>query len=186
MVKIAIHGKARSGKNTLADLIIEEVSNKKEINHTKVYAFADSVKQIAMIMFPDTEEKVLWGESELRCTNILNTDFSYRQLLIDIGSLGRKYEEDIWINSLIKKINIEKMSLAVISDLRYKNEFQALKKDGYHLLKIVRPDNKYKVNHISETDLDDISDNNFYIFNNDKDIDNLRKQVEKFVSNLYI
>ena len=54
-----------------------------------------------MQMLPQTPHKILWGDSQLRATKIEGTDKTYRDLLIDIGRLGRTYNKDIWVNSLL-------------------------------------------------------------------------------------
>ena len=71
-----------------------------------------------------------------------------------------------------------------LSDLRFKNEFYALKKDGWFCVKIVRPEQEEtrkgtgKIDHDSETSLDSIDDKewNYIIYNN--------KNIQDFYDNL--
>ena len=65
MIKIAISGKANSGKNTLAKLIKQELKQQ-SINSCKFLAFADPIKKMSLIAFPDIPKKWLYGSSNYR------------------------------------------------------------------------------------------------------------------------
>jgi hypothetical protein len=64
------------------------------------------------------------------------------------------------------------------------NEFHALKNDNYKLIKLYRNDHT-KINHATETDLDDLNDSywDYIIYNNDalnlleEKVKNIAKQV---------
>lgn len=190
MVKIAISGKARTGKNTIAEMmeLIFQSENKKVF----MTAFADPIKNQVMNWFPDTDREILWGASELRSTLIPGTEQTYRQLLIEIGQLGRKFNPNIWINQTLKEVDQkmdergeDQIDIAVITDNRFHNEFLAVKKDNYLSIRIIRPDNNYNLDDISETDLDHLDNAEFdYVISNDSDISSLRKQVKKMCKNI--
>jgi hypothetical protein len=82
--------------------------------------------------------------------------------------IGRKMYSPIWINKTLKTILREGSELALITDVRFPDEIEAIKKAGgvvIRLTKIVNPEDK----HISETSLDvDVYDwDNFdYIVDN--------------------
>lgn len=189
MYKIAIAGKANSGKNTLGKLIANALKEQlnKNILKIKYLAFADPIKQMAQIMYPELPSKTLFGASHLRNTIIPNAfdnegaPLTIRKLLIDLGTNGRKYNESIWIDVLgssLKKYESEK-DVAIITDVRFIDEFEYLKKKDCFIIKIIR-DNKTIINHASETEQDSIPEESFnYIINNDEGIDKLRKEAYK-------
>lgn len=190
MVKIAIHGKARSGKDAAADLIegILKFYGKPPIRT----AFANPIKEIILQMFPQAEKNCLYGPSELRDRTIPdvfdnnNQPVTYRKLLLDLGKFGKLYDEDVWVKAVLAQI--EKFDSAVISDLRFKNEYVALKKKNFITLKIEAPTNNYVVNDISEKDLSNFDNSKFdFVVINKKDgieelFANVREIVEKIVA----
>src|ERR1700682_1662512 len=129
MLKVAISGQMRSGKNTLANMLIEELDfDKKSV---KLAALADPIKNILLSMVPKADKECLFGSSELRSKEIgfdlLNRSgepLTYRQALIDIGKLGRSYNSDIWLNALVQDAELSQDKKVYIScDVRFKNEF---------------------------------------------------------------
>ncbi len=184
MYKFAIVGKANSGKNTLANLIFEHIKwdeidsgNLSYLDdRLKSVAFADPIKEMIHIMFPSINKDCLYGSSALRSTVIPNAfkdnnPLTIRQLLIDIGTgLGRSYNENVWIDNLFFKLDKAEKENALafaVPDVRFVNECTALKNKGFYLIKLVR-DSQLKINHISETNQDSISDVEFdtIIYNN--------------------
>lgn len=193
-MKIAISGKANSGKNTLAGLI-----QSKSGLETKTYAFADPIKQIALKIFPFLDKNILWGPSYLRETKIPivegwgldKDDLTYRDILLKIGEQHKKmFGKDIWINSVFYQIKNcasydKKNNLTLISDVRFKNELQACKDNDFLLIRIKRDGIKRvnKENHISEVDLNDVYDDQFdIIIDNSAGINELSEQVNTIIS----
>lgn len=191
---VAISGKANSGKNTVADMIGYWYDGLREIQtEYEVFAFADPIKNMILEMYPDTDHKILRGPSELRMTKIPNSDKTYRNLLIDLGALGRSYDQDVWAKATIAKAKkytqgADPYRLAIISDVRAINELFAVKEDFY-LIRVIRPNNAYEnrpeAKDISETSLDHIP---FSMFNeilvNDGDINALEKKIKELVLRL--
>jgi hypothetical protein len=196
MYKIGICGKAKSGKNTTASIILEElaaIEGKKSLL-SETIAFADPIKEIILKMFPTARKSCLFGASELRSNvigpNLFDLDglpLTYRQALIDIGSNARKYSPNIWVDCFDKKyqqiINndlnqSQKTEIIIVPDLRFKEEFDYLKQNNYFLIKINR-DDVTKINHDSETAQEKFKSSDFnFILNNDEDISQLRKYVK--------
>jgi len=192
--KIIISGKARTGKNTLAEMLCAETHSTSEIEY-KIFAFADPMKEMVMLMFPSTNPQVLWGPSELRSTIVPGeTGKTYRDLLIEIGKLGRSYDPDIWINATIGSINkfLNKMEfgeisnrLAVCADCRFSNELNAVKNNDFVTIRIIRPNNDYIVDDVSEKDLDDVPDNFFnFIVVNDGTLEELKTKAKSIIAKL--
>jgi hypothetical protein len=189
MYKFGICGKANSGKDTVSNIIL----NYNNLNSVKL-SFADVIKKIGLMMFPDVPKECFFGESSLRNTIIEgafkdNKPLTVRQLLIDLGTdVGRKYNKDIWINALISDLNrnYSNTDCAVISDVRFQNEFFALKKDNFILIKIIR-DNCSNINHISELEQESIPNNLFdHIIYNNGSIEELEENVKNILKNIII
>jgi hypothetical protein len=195
MVKFAISGKANSGKNTAATLLGEQYiayNSEPRMTEFKVLGFADPMKKMIMKMYPGTNPDILWGASELRMTPIPNTSMSYRQLLMDIGKLGRSYNPNVWIDATISMANqyAAKGNIPIIADCRFKNELKSLKEEEFFLIRIVRPGNLYQElttsQDISEIDLDDVLDSAFdAIIINDGSISELRHKIAQMVLAMY-
>jgi hypothetical protein len=189
MVKFAISGKANSGKNTTATLLGEELINfNKEIyKEFKIFGFADPMKEMILKMYPYTNPEILWGTSELRMTKIPGTDMTYRQLLMDIGKLGRSYNPNVWADATVSMSNQYAINgnISIISDLRFKNELRALEKDQFFLIRIKRPQNpnSFVSQDISEIDLDDIPDSQFdAVIINDSSLEELKSKIINIVN----
>lgn len=190
IAKVAIIGKAGSGKDTVYKILSKNRYNQVILTgqvEMKKIAFADSVKEIAMKMYPFLKKNVLFGPSKLRSTIIPNSfkdgqPLTVRQLLIDIGTkLGRSYNENIWIENLILKVNklnkVQSNKMIVVTDVRFRNEFDALKNNNFFMIKLNRDDHTL-INDISETQQDEIKDYEFnFILNNNGTLKELDKEI---------
>lgn len=120
---IGISGKSGSGKDTLANILKGAYP---EMNFQHI-AFADKVKVIAgellsvgSSQFENREYKESWVE---------DLNISVRGILQAIGDgLRDKIHPDIWLIALQKRINPSLNYL--VTDCRYKNEAEAIKKMG--------------------------------------------------------
>jgi hypothetical protein len=188
MIKVAITGKANSGKDTVGKIISKE---HRSINRYKNFAtkiaLADPVKEIGMIMFPDLKKNIFFGPSENRKTEIPNSfkndsPLTVRQLLIDIGTnLGRSYNENIWLDVFDSRLSIQEKhgtSLVIVTDVRFRNEFDHVKNKGFFTIRLKR-DNYTKIDNVSETDQDGIADLEFdYVLNNNGTLASLKDEIK--------
>ncbi|HVI40805.1 MAG TPA: hypothetical protein VM577_09105 [Anaerovoracaceae bacterium] len=185
--KIAIAGKANSGKNTIADLIGQQIG----LTY-KIFAFADPMKEMIMKMIPQTDREVLWGPSHLRMTPTPNSELTYRHLLLDIGKLGRSYDPNIWINATIHMVQDYvdgslgfRERVALIADVRFKNELKAVKENDFLSIRVVRPNSVSTTTStdISEVDLDDVPDSEFdVVLTNDGTMEDLKAKIKDIVN----
>lgn len=61
---------------------------------------------------------------------------SPRTILIEIGNHMRAYDLGVWINAALSTVNCD---LLFITDCRYPNELEAVRKVGGHTVKMIRP-----------------------------------------------
>ena len=192
MYKIAISGKAGSGKDTFAKLLRKQFDNVPGTG-AELVALADPIKEIIRIMFPRTKKHTLYGPSELRQDLIPNAfksgiPLTYRMLLQDLGTeVCRGYNESIWLD--VATYKAEKAvdcfrSSFIITDIRFVNEFNHFKNLGYNMIRIKR-DSLNNMNHSSETEQDSISDDAFdFVVDNNGTKSDLKKIVSNIVHKL--
>ena len=88
----------------------------------------------------------------------------------------RKMYEPVWVQSCVNKIKHEQSSLAIVADVRFPNEVDAIKNAGGSVVRLNRANRAD--NHPSETALDDY-DFDHYI-DNTGSVDALISQVKSF------
>lgn len=198
MYKIAITGKANTGKNTLAKLLFQGCNAKDSAARLaqtglgrqgysgKFMAFADPIKEIVMTMFPRANKECLYGPSQLRSEVIPGAfkdgkPLTYRQALIDIGTeVGRKYSDRVWLENFDDRFSKLKKNLdiVVVTDVRFRNEFDHLKEKGFFQIRLYREAVAPEIQHISETGQSSIRDDEFdYVLFNTKTLDELKEEV---------
>lgn len=201
MYKIAICGKANTGKNTLSRLLEQEIYwlNNAEYQakygkdmsfSSKSVAFADPIKEIVMVMFPNSNKECLYGPSHMRSEAIPGAfkngkPLSYRQALIDIGTeVGRSYNDKVWLENFdhrYEQLLIQKNppNLVVVTDVRFRNEFDHLKAKGFFQIRLYRDTGMAPIQHISETGQASIKDEEFdYVLFNNKSLEDLKEEVK--------
>jgi hypothetical protein len=190
MIGFAISGKARAGKNTVAEMIVRAMGLAE--SQYMITALANPMKHIAQVMFPEAEQENLYGASELRSRvipgNYTDADgnrLTYRRFLLDLGAFGRRYNSDIWLNALVESAKRNKeLSAHIVADLRFCNEIGYFKKTGYHMVRILR-DDCAKIDDVSETEQDGIPNSEFNtILTNNDSLDDLYCNVQKMVNSL--
>lgn len=135
--------------------------------HVKIYHFADYLKKICVDLF-DLEPKQVYGTDVDK-----NTDTPYnmtaREFLQYLGTdVMRKIKDTVWVDVTIKKILEEQSSVAIIPDVRFPNEVQAIHQAGGCVIRLTR--DPHRSQHPCEIALDEEHYNwsNFdHIINND-------------------
>ena len=158
---IGITGKKRSGKDTIADFLVEKY------NFVK-YGFADPIKEIARIIFGFTENQLFEKEKDIidEGWGIKPRDF-FQKFGTDYGQFifpkhfpeifKEKDERTLWIlvfkRWYLNKIKENPNLKVVISDVRFKHEFECIKELNGYVIRVKRGNN-VKDEHISENELD--------------------------------
>ena len=176
-----------TGKNTLGKILVKELQRQ----HSSPFylwptylAFADPIKEMARIMYPQLPKKFLFGPSKYR-SEIIQGAFkngqplTVRQVLKDLGTQGREYQDDIWLNIFdIRFSALQNQGIIIVSDVRYRNELEHLKKNGFYQIRIYRDTGLPTDTHISEAGQDNILDDEFdYVLHNNKSLDELKMEV---------
>jgi hypothetical protein len=186
---IAISGKIGSGKSTVGDIF--------EKQGFVLDSFAKSVKDICSILFGYDRNKIegstpadrLWREKiDKNNTNLIGKDFTPRDAMVLVGTeFGRNMiHPNIWIETLFNRSDKNKDLL--ITDLRFPNEYEEIKKRGGIVIRINRPNltnlinNSNSSNHISECALDN---HNFdYVINNDGTLYDLEISIINIINEI--
>jgi hypothetical protein len=196
MYKIAISGKVNSGKSTVADLFSSVFLDRMIHVSDKVQqaALADPIKEMIMIMFPRTNKETLYGPSKNRSEVIPGAykdaqPLTYRKLLQELGTeVGRGYKSDIWLDVMDHKAEVanrDGTGLFIVTDVRFRNEFDHLKSAGYFMVRVTR-DSQLALNHSSETEQESIRDIEFNaIIKNDGTLEQLKDKVSDALDALF-
>ena len=157
-MKICISGRFGTGKDTIADYIVNEYGYEKK-------AFADDMRLFLGSYMGVTKEHK-----------------HYRKIMQMFGTdiVRNLVDEEFWLNRLLEQI---KHPLIVVSDARFINEVEGLKKQGFTIIRVVSDKSRREqigTNHRSETELDDYNLWDYVIENNDS-LEDLYKQVDIFM-----
>lgn len=170
MIKLAFGGKKHSGKTTLADYCAD-------VHMLEPISFADALKMNLIEIGIDAERVF-----EKR-------DPNSRALMQAYGEAMRDQDKDYWLDIALTNIrewqmpphNIEGI---VIDDMRYANEAEALKREGFVLIKIIREGYEHEDDfHPSEAGLpDDVYDHILVAKN--KDLTALYTMIDEIIEEL--
>ncbi len=161
MILLGLSGKAGSGKNTVAQMI---ATLSRGFVHEA--AFADSLKDEVAVAIG--VERHAMDEQKER----------FRPIWQWWGTEFRRFDDnEYWIRKLGNKIagSHFKPDVAIITDCRFKNEFDFVKSCDGFMIRVSRPWPSTAPSHSSETELDEIKHDS--IIMNYGSLDDLRKEV---------
>jgi hypothetical protein len=175
---IGICGLARSGKDTAADIMVEEL-NKYGYNIKKV-ALAEPMKEACRIIF-GWDDDYLYGSKK----DVIDERYgiSPRHVLQTMGTewgqfMLSKYDcfrkttgRKLWVKSLLSKYKGQNI---IISDVRFIHEADEIRKNGGIIIKIEREGLK-RMNHKSEKEIKKI--NGDYTIQNNSTLDKYKLKI---------
>lgn len=128
MTIIGLLGPASSGKSSVAQWLVDNYGAKR-------YSLATLLKEIARKTLDFTDEQV-YGTQAQKETVDPRYGFSPRWFLQRLGTEGVRATlgADFWTQALLRQISLDGPELAVVDDLRFKNEakiFSEDPRDGY-------------------------------------------------------
>lgn len=169
---IGVSGKKGSGKDTFFQII-------KEIDSDFVnLKFATKLKSICAEL---TGLPIhYFYERKYYSKYLKEWDMTVRQFMQKLGteSLRKHFHNDVWVKALLSEF-YEINQPAVVTDVRFKNEAEAIKDAGGILVRIEPSFESYENDddqHESEIDLDDYNDWDFVI-RNDSGLHTYTKRV---------
>lgn len=146
VLTIGLCGKRGSGKSSLAELVKIKMM-KKFSDDIPILAFAGSLKRLCTVVTKETvksekiksckPERILKCSDDFgilydiisidQCLEILSKiphepDMTYGRYLQLVGSAMREFDEDIWVKSVIRKIENTDVNFCIIEDVRHPNE----------------------------------------------------------------
>lgn len=177
---IGICGKNRSGKDTVANYL----KDKYKFEH--LY-FAEPLKKAAILLFKLSPEQIT---GDLKETIDARYNKSPRQLLrwLGIHVFRNQFKDSFWLDYL--KFSYEEIRtknpnvLVVVSDVRFQDEIDMIKKLGGKIVKINRENRILNSNDIeSDNRFIELTGFDFYI-NNDSTLEDLYHNIETMVKSL--
>lgn len=158
--------------------------------YVKVYHFADPLKELSINLFGLKAEEIygndiqknqstdiLWENMPENITNKTG-NITNREFLEHFGTcIIRKIKTNAWSEYTINKIIKEQSEIAIIPDVRFPNEIEAIKKHGGKIIRLTR--NIHNSNAEAEIALDNVDENVF-----DLVIDNSNVTLPELCQNL--
>ena len=207
---IGISGKKQSGKNTVAKMLqyflwckhanvkpsYEDYLKYRDLRfyqvRVQIVSFADILKRIVSAMtncnldnfeddsfknslIPDHINKI-FPDKEKKHT--------YRELLQYLGTdIFRNLYKDIWVDSLLYRVNKTPNLNFIVSDVRFPNEAEAIVKKSpvNFIIKVIR-NKEENDNHLSETSIDLVKAK--YIIRNEGSIEQLFNTVKILIDEM--
>jgi hypothetical protein len=149
MIIIGFTGPPGAGKDTAFKILEALVSQEWDIRR---YSFADPIREIAERMMSLPSNGHAFWDAKLKDQQLEEFNFNTpREMLIDLGMLGRKYRPGIWLDLAVDQIFDDGPDVAVITDVRFLNEAQRVRSLSGELIDIERPGFEYDAARQSES-----------------------------------
>ena len=132
---VALAGHIGSGKDTLATVLEQVLKAEPELAQLAIHrmAFADPIKDIICEQFNISRSFL---ETTKRTKDPpQGFERPIRELLQHVGDF-RTFKADVWVDALLRKLPSD--GLVIITDVRYPNELEALKKRGAYVVLLSR------------------------------------------------
>ena len=157
--------------------------------YVRSFSFADPLKVIAIELFGLKMEQCYGTDEDkntpvnIKWENMLTpTDktgfMTAREFLQCFGTdVCRKIKDDIWVASCISSMLTSGTELAIVPDIRFPNEVEAIQKAGGKVIRLTR--SPHEDEHPSETSLDNHKGFDHVINNKDMNIDETNMDLLK-------
>ena len=150
---IGLSGYARSGKDTVADLLCLNYGYSR-------HAFADQIRRVLYRLNPiigstfKGESVHLSEEMMLNNWDYIKDNSDVRRLMQIIGTeIGREmFGQDVWVDMAFKQLEHEDI---VFTDVRFPNEADKIRNTGGQVWRVERLNHEPINDHSSETAMDD-------------------------------
>lgn len=180
---VAICGKARCGKDTIANIFESH-----GYVHLKI---AGQLKEVTKLLFGFTHAQVesdnkdvldtYWGITPRKALQFVGTEMMQYKIQELLPHIGRNF----WITNLIKQMDTEyKDKNIIISDMRFLHEYEELSKCNLYVIKVDRPNQTTITDsmHVSEKEFEHIP-HSIYIAN-DSSVESLQQKVNDIINQI--
>lgn len=140
---IGIMGRKRAGKNEFADALVRSSSSES----VHVFAFADAIRDIMYAVDPIIG--ISDGEFIRYATVVDEHGYEaakeypeFRQFAQRLGTEGGRavFGENVWVDLVMRKVaELPDDALVLIPDVRFPNEYDAIKGTGGYVVRVDRP-----------------------------------------------
>ena len=148
---IGLSGYARSGKDTVAQILVDNYNFKR-------VAFADKVREFVYALDLPLDPSFADSVRTQKVVNVNGWDkaknfASIRRTLQDVGLAAREvFVPDFWVKQALREISPD--DNVVVTDVRLPNEAEMVKKLNGQVWRVIRPGINAVNDHISESALD--------------------------------
>ena len=170
-IRIAFMGKKSSGKDTCFELISQIYENCVNLK------FAGPLYKILTYAQNTCKFKV---EKDRKFLQYIGTQW------------GRDIDKNVWLNLMKESIENNNDKNIIITDLRFQNEFDYLKKNNFIIVKLVRDyipteqECEKESLHISENDLNECTSFDYEIYNNNLTLDKLSLLLKSIITSHFM
>lgn len=175
-IVVGMSGYAGSGKDTVGSMLVEDFGFRQ-------VSFAAPLKEAVYRLNPTVavfDDKVVRVKDAVDKMGWDRAKFEYPEIRTQLQRMGTEvgrdlFDQNLWVNLAMKDIK-ENGGNVVITDCRFPNEAEAIRKIGGRLWRIERPGTKPVNAHPSETALD--GEKFDWTLINDGTLDDLRRMVK--------
>jgi dephospho-CoA kinase len=179
---IGLSGYAQTGKDTVAKFLVEHYG------FTRI-AFADPIREALYALDPMIADypaipniRLSWIVDRSGWESVKQESAEVRRLLQRLGTevARNQWSPSFWVDLAMQKAN--KFDKVVITDVRYPNEYEAIRGANGDVWRVTKPGVVAVNSHPSETELDK------FVFDgtisNDGSFESLHKSVEALIRNI--
>lgn len=161
----------------------------------KIYAFADPLKRLCIDILGLSYSQVFGSDTDKNTPTHLKWEdmpgvldskkkgfMTAREVLQHVGTdIFRKMYQNVWVDSVLRRIDNDKPELALISDVRFDDEIKSLQNKGGIVIGLLRDKLNSNGSHASENTNFDLCDH--VIDNREMDMDQLTQAVMQLIGN---
>jgi hypothetical protein len=175
---IGLSGYAQTGKDTVAEHLTKHYGYKR-------VAFADPIRQALYKLDPKIRIDEMVGASLANAVDhmgweeVKRLSSDARELLQRLGTeVGREmFGQDFWVDQAFR--GVSRFNDIVITDVRFPNEYRAIKARDGIIIRIIKPGTAAVNYHASETALDNHSFDGTIV--NDGSREDLYKKIDEII-----